>query len=210
MAIRVLVADHEPCLVAGVKELLKGTEIELAAWAAQSNLVLALTVEHRPDVILLSMQLNRTEGISALEEIRQSVPEIPVLMLASLDHPSQMARAYLAGAAGCLLKDFSRQGLCDAIRTAAAGKTLWSRDELRRIYGVLTMPRLDVVLDVPITPREAEVLRRIAQGHTNVRIAADLSISHDTVKEHVQHLLRKIGLQDRTQAALWAVRQGLV
>ena len=100
--------------------------------------------------------------------------------------------------------------LIAGIRTAASGESAWTRDELRRVTGALATPRLTADVEVPLTQRESEVLRQLAYGLTNKEIAQTLHISYETVKEHVQHILRKIGVSDRTQAAVWAVRQGLV
>ena len=92
----------------------------------------------------------------------------------------------------------------------AAGKNIWTRDELRRVTGALATPRVAADIEVPLTQRENEVLRQLALGLTNKEIADALTISYETVKEHVQHILRKIGVTDRTQAAVWAVRKELV
>ncbi len=117
---------------------------------------------------------------------------------------------YRLGAAGYLLKGASREELLAGIRKAASGENAWSREELRRITGALATPRLAADVDVPLTQRESEVLRLLAMGMTNKEIAQSLHISYETVKEHVQHILRKLGVSDRTQAAVWAVRKKLV
>jgi DNA-binding NarL/FixJ family response regulator len=98
----------------------------------------------------------------------------------------------------------------EAINIAMRGESAWTRDELRRVTGALATPRLQTDVEVPLTQRESEVLKQLANGLTNKEIALALSISYETVKEHVQHILRKIGVSDRTQAAVWAVRKGLV
>jgi DNA-binding NarL/FixJ family response regulator len=95
------------------------------------------------------------------------------------------------------------------IRRVATGGTIWSREEVRRVTAVLTSEQAVPNLDVPLTQREFEVLRYLIQGLTNRRIAEQLAISYETVKEHVQHIIRKIGVGDRTQAAVWAVRNGV-
>jgi DNA-binding NarL/FixJ family response regulator len=100
--------------------------------------------------------------------------------------------------------------LVNAIRKAAAGESVFTRDELRRMSGALATPRMTADIDVPLTKREGEVLRQMANGLTNEQIAGVLHISYETIKEHVQHIFRKIGVKDRTQAAVWAVRKGLV
>ncbi|HEV3005817.1 MAG TPA: response regulator transcription factor, partial [Pirellulales bacterium] len=114
------------------------------------------------------------------------------------------------GAAGYLLKGMNRDALIDSIRRVAAGADAWTREELRRVTGALATPRVSGDVEVPLTQRESEVLRQLAFGLTNKEIAGVLGISYETVKEHVQHVLRKIGVADRTQAAVWAVRKGLV
>ena len=114
------------------------------------------------------------------------------------------------GAAGYVLKGSPRDALLETIRTAAAGENAWTREELRRVTGALATPRLAADVEVPLTQRESEVLRQLSLGLTNKEIAQALDISYETVKEHVQHILRKIGVSDRTQAAVWAVRKELV
>jgi DNA-binding NarL/FixJ family response regulator len=114
------------------------------------------------------------------------------------------------GANGYLLKSCTRDDLIAAIKTAAAGENCWTRHELRRVTGALATPRITADVEAPLTQREADVLKHLAHGLTNKEIAEALHLSYETVKEHVQHMLRKIGLSDRTQAAVWAVRKGLV
>jgi len=132
------------------------------------------------------------------------------LILSSYDNPMYVARAVALGANGYVLKGASREELIQAIRIAAKGETTWTRDELRRVTGALATPRLSSDVEVPLTQRESEVLKQLAHGLTNKEIAQALHISYETVKEHVQHILRKIGVTDRTQAAVWAVRKNLV
>ncbi len=150
------------------------------------------------------------DGLSVLGRIKLDHPAIPVLMFSSYDNPTYVARAVALGAAGFLLKSDSRERILTSIETAASGKNSWSRDELRRVTGALATPRVDVDVEVPLTQRESEVLKQMVNGLTNKEIAQSLDISYETVKEHVQHILRKIGVTDRTQAAVWAVRHNLV
>jgi DNA-binding NarL/FixJ family response regulator len=98
----------------------------------------------------------------------------------------------------------------DAIHRTARGESIWSRDELRRVTGSLATIRLGTETEIPLTQREGDVLKHLANGLTNKEIAMSLGISYETVKEHVQHILRKIGVTDRTQAAVWAVRNNIV
>jgi DNA-binding NarL/FixJ family response regulator len=161
-------------------------------------------------VVLLDIRLAEGDGLTALSRIKIDQPDLPVLILSTYDNPTYVARAAALGAAGYLLKGASREELLSAIRKAAGGESVWTREELRRITGALATPRLAADIDVPLTQRESEVLRLLALGQTNKEIGQALHISYETVKEHVQHILRKLGVSDRTQAAVWAVRKGLV
>jgi DNA-binding NarL/FixJ family response regulator len=114
------------------------------------------------------------------------------------------------GASAYVLKSDTRARLIECIELAVKGESLWTREELRRVTGALATPRVISDVEVPLTQRESEVLRQLANGLTNKEIANTLNISYETVKEHVQHILRKIGVSDRTQAAVWAVRKGLL
>ena len=140
-----------------------------------------------------------------LGRIKLERPELPVLMLSTYDNPTYIARAVALGAAGYVLKGATREHLIETIKTAATGRSAWTREELRRVTGALATPRLTADVEVPLTQRESEVLRQLTHGLTNKEIAQTLEISYETVKEHVQHILRKIGVSDRTQAAVWAV-----
>ena len=120
------------------------------------------------------------------------------------------ARALALGAAGYLSKQAARKDVLDAIRAVAVGEDIWSREDLRRITGALTAPGDAKDVEVALTKREGEVLKQLALGLTNREIARSLRISYETVKEHVQHILQKLGVSDRTQAAVWAVRKKLV
>jgi DNA-binding NarL/FixJ family response regulator len=210
MAIRLLVADDHAVVRAGLRSMVDATEISIIAEAADGNQALQLTIEHRPDLVLLDVRMPASDGIACLSRIRAELPDINVLMFSAYDNPTYIARAVALGAAGYLVKTATRDELLSAIRRAAAGESIWTREELRRVTGALSTPRVSVDLEVPLTKRESEVLKQLAQGLSNKEIAQALSISYETVKEHVQHILRKVGVSDRTQAAVWAVREGLV
>jgi DNA-binding NarL/FixJ family response regulator len=160
--------------------------------------------------VLLDVRMPDGDGLSCLARIKLDLPDVPVVMFSSHDNPTYIARAVALGASGYLLKNASRDEIIAAIRAAAAGETIWSRDELRRVTGALAAPRNGSDAEVPLTKRESEVLKQLAFGLTNKEIAQSLGISYETVKEHVQHILRKVGVSDRTQAAVWAVRKNLV
>ncbi|HOM15681.1 MAG TPA: response regulator transcription factor [Thermoguttaceae bacterium] len=208
--IRLLVADDHEMVRLGLKSLLEGTEIEIAAEAATGEEAVRIALSQAIDVALLDIRMPNGDGLTALGRIKLERPQLPVLILSSYDNPTYVARAVALGANGYVLKGASREELIQAIRIAAKGETTWTRDELRRVTGALATPRLSSDVEVPLTQRESEVLKQLAHGLTNKEIAQALHISYETVKEHVQHILRKIGVTDRTQAAVWAVRKNLV
>lgn len=210
MSIRLLIADDHEVVRTGLASLVTGTDIEIVAEAANGDDAVRLAQEKNPDLVLLDVRMNGTDGLGALARLQQEKPELPVLMLSSYDNPTYVARAVALGARGYVLKGSTRDELLTAIRKAAAGEDAWTRNELRRVTGALATPRLGSDVEVPLTQRESEVLRQMALGLTNKEIAQALHISYETVKEHVQHVLRKVGVTDRTQAAVWAVRKGLV
>ena len=210
MSVRLLIADDHEVVRAGLKSLVAGTNIEIIGEAATGEQAVELALKLNPDVVLLDIRMQEGDGLNALGRIKLDRPNMPVLMLSTYDNPTYVARAVALGAAGYVLKGASRDKLLDSIRKTAGGESAWTREELRRVTGALATPRLNADVEVPLTQRESEVLRQLALGLTNKEIAQALHISYETVKEHVQHILRKIGVSDRTQAAVWAVRKGLV
>ncbi len=210
MSIKILIADDHEVVRLGLKSLVADTDIEVMSEATSGEEACRFALELDPDVVLLDVRMANGDGLTALGRIKLERPEMPVLILSTYDNPTYVARAVALGAAGYILKGAGREKLVEAIRTVARGENAWTRDELRRVTGALATPRLNADVEVPLTQRESEVLRQLALGLTNKEIAQALHISYETVKEHVQHILRKVGVSDRTQAAVWAVRKGLV
>ena len=209
MAIRVLIADDHTVVREGVRSMVFGTDIEVVAEACDGNEAFQIASTVRPDVVLLDIRMPDCDGIACLGRLRSELPDLPVLMYSAYENPTYIARSVALGAAGFLVKNSTKEQLIQAIHTTANGQTIWTRDELRRVTGALSTPRSTVDLEVPLTKRESEVLKQMALGLSNKEIAQSLTISYETVKEHVQHILRKVGVSDRTQAAVWAVRKGL-
>jgi DNA-binding NarL/FixJ family response regulator len=210
MSIKLLIADDHEVVRQGLKALFVGTEIKVIAEAATGDAAVKAALKQEPDVVLLDIRMPNGDGLTALGRIKLEMPNLPVLMLSTYDNPTYVARAVALGASGYLLKGATRDEMLKAIRDAKSGENAWTREELRRVTGALATPRLAADVEVPLTQRESEVLRQLAFGLTNKEIAQALHISYETVKEHVQHILRKVGVSDRTQAAVWAVRKGLV
>jgi DNA-binding NarL/FixJ family response regulator len=169
-----------------------------------------MALKHEPDLVLLDIRMPDGDGLNTLGRIKLDRPNMPILIFSTYDNPTYIARAVALGASGYVLKGAPKEKLIEAIRQSANGQSVWTREELRRVTGALATPRLAADVEVPLTQRESEVLRQLAFGLTNKEIALALHISYETVKEHVQHILRKLGVSDRTQAAVWAVRKGLV
>ena len=210
MAIRLLIADDHEIVRTGLRSILEGTEIEVIGEAIGGEDAVQKTMELAPDVVVLDIRMAGGDGLNALGRIKLEKADTPVLMFSTYDNPTYVARSVALGASGYLLKNAGCERVVDAIRRVAGGENVWTREELRRVTGALATPRLSSDIEVPLTQRESEVLRQLALGLTNKEIAMALSISYETVKEHVQHILRKVGVSDRTQAAVWAVRKGLV
>lgn len=210
MAISLLVADDHHVVRLGLKNILQGSEIEVTAEATTGEEVFTKVGESPPDAVLLDVRMPGGDGLHVLGRLKLDYPNLPVVLFSTYDNPTYVARAVALGASGYVLKSDTRERLVDAIQKASRGESAWTREELRRVTGALATPRVVSDVEVPLTQRESEVLRQLANGLTNKEIALALGISYETVKEHVQHILRKIGVTDRTQAAVWAVRKGLV
>ena len=207
--IRLLIADDHEVIRSGLKSLLENSEIKVVGEAATGQAAVQFALENEVDVVLLDARMPDGDGLTALGRIKLDKPRLPVLIFSSFDNPAYIARAVALEASGFLLKGCTRNQLIGAIKTVAAGENTWTREQLRRVTGALTTPRITVDVELPLTERESEVLRHLVHGLKNKQIAEALDVSVDTVKDHVQHLLRKIGVTDRTQAAVWAVHHQL-
>jgi DNA-binding NarL/FixJ family response regulator len=210
MTIKIVIADDHDVVRAGLKTMLEKSDIRIVAEASGGVVAFKLAKKHRPNLVLLDVRMPDGDGLTCLNRLRLDLPEIPVLMFSAFDNPTYIARAVALGAAGFLLKNATRDKLIHAIRAAAGGEAVWSKEDLRRVTGALAVPNVVSDGDVPLTKREGEVLKQLALGLTNKEIAQSLGISYETVKEHVQHILQKLSVTDRTQAAVWAVRKNLV
>ena len=147
------------------------------------------------------------DGLACLSRIKLENRDAAVLMFSGYENPTYIARSVALGAQGYILKTATGKEILAAVKSAADGKDIWTRESLRCVSGSLSSTN---GLDVQLTKREGEVLKQLALGLTNKEIGLALGISYETVKEHVQHTLRKLGVNDRTQAAVWAVRKNLV
>jgi two-component system, NarL family, response regulator LiaR len=207
--IRVVIADDHAVVRQGLRTYLElQDDIDVVAEAADGAEAVDVASRHAPDVVLLDLAMPRLDGVGALRELRSRAPEARVIVLTSFGEDDRLFAALRAGAAGFLLKDTEPADLVRAIRTAHAGQAPLSPATATRVLEELSRGGRGRATDL-LTPRELEVLRLIAHGHSNKRIALELGVAEKTVKTHVGHVLAKLDLSDRTQAALYAVREGL-
>jgi DNA-binding NarL/FixJ family response regulator len=205
-----LVADDDHLVRAGISAMLCGSEIEVAYQVSDGQEAVQCTLIGSPDLVLLDIRMPRTDGFQALEQIKQQRPEIPVLLMSAADNIEEIARGYRLGAAGFVHKSASCANLLQTIRRAVAQRSSWPRELLRRVR-LMTPARDGRAVDgVWLTARQQAVLRRAAGGQSNEEIAEGLSMTVEAVRQHMKQVFRKIGCEDRTQAALWAIRHGLV
>jgi DNA-binding NarL/FixJ family response regulator len=208
--IRLMIVDDHEVVRTGLQSLVEGTEIEVVATAANGSDAVKLAKQSKPDVVLLDIRMADGDGLTTLEELRQKLPDLRVVMLSTYENPTYVARANAMGASDYILKGSTRAQLLGAIKAVAAGDAPSQFGEMKRVAGAMATREKEKDPEVALTQRETQVLRHLALGLSNKEIGSSLQISIETVKEHVQHLLRKINATDRTQAAVWAVRRGLV
>lgn len=210
MTIKVVVADDHEVVRSGLANLLKGSGIEIVGEASDGDEAVEKTIKHHPDVVLMDIRMPNRDGLSALEVIRGKLPDARVVMLSTYDNPTYVARSVALGATDFVLKGSTRQELVDVITRAASGDEPLDTSVLRRVKRVMRRRHEREDDGIPLTNRELQVLRHVALGLSNREIGQSLGISIETVKEHVQNILRKLDVNDRTQAAVWAVRRGVV
>ena len=210
MTVKLMIADDHEVIRKGLAILLAGSELEIVAEAGTGAETVKLAEQHRPDVILLDIRMPDGDGLATLEKLRAKVPDTAVVMLSTYDNPTYVARSVALGASDYVLKGSSREDLISTLQAAATGESPSRAGELRRVASAMKLRQVIDDDEVPLTQRETQVLRHVALGLSNKEIGRSLEISVETVKEHVQNILRKIAVSDRTQAAVWAVRRGLV
>ena len=204
--IRLLIADDHSVVRTGLRHLIETfDDVELVGAAANGEEAVALSAEHGPNVVLMDLEMPLVDGIEATRRIAEAQPEVAIVVLTSFSDRAQILRALDAGAVGYLLKDAEPAELERAVRAAARGEApLDPRAGRALLQDRASGSPLD-----GLSERERQVLTMVASGMPNKLIARDLGISEKTVKAHLTSVFRTIGVTDRTQAALWAERNGL-
>jgi DNA-binding NarL/FixJ family response regulator len=209
VSVRVLIVDDHAVVREGLRAFLELQDrMEVIGEAGDGREAIEEAERLRPDVILMDLVMPRLDGVEAMRELHEQVPAARVIVLTSFLDDERLVPALRAGAAGYLLKNVEPQELARAIRLADAGEAMIDPAVAARLVDALVEVRGDE--GPKLTRREQEVLELIGRGLANKRIALELGIAEKTVKTHVSHVLAKLGVDDRTQAAVVAVRAGLV
>jgi NarL family two-component system response regulator LiaR len=209
-AITVLVVDDHAVVREGLRTFLQLQDgLEVVGEAGDGEEAVRQAEQLRPDVILMDLVMPRLDGVGAMQELRRRLPASRVIVLTSFADDDRLLPAIQAGAAGYLLKNVQPQELARAVRAAHAGEALLDPAVAARLVEAIAQAPGEPPAE-RLTPRERQVLELIGRGLSNKRIARELGVAEKTVKTHVGHVLAKLGVADRTQAALYAVRTGLL
>ena len=208
--IRIAVVDDHTLFRRGIIALLSRVpDFVIVGEAADGAEGIKLVARHKPDVVLLDLHMPGISGAEAMRAILAQAPETQVVMLTGSEDAEDLMTALRSGAGGYLLKNIDSDFLVDSIRRAAGGDSVISPEMTGKLVrGIRGEPAPS--LQPALSPREREILGFLARGASNKEIARDLAVAESTVKIHVQHILRKLALSSRVQAAVWAVEQGVV
>ena len=211
---RVLLVDDHDLFRTGLRNLLADQGVDVVGEAQTGAEALGLVRDLAPDVVVMDLNMPGMNGVEATRQINVLAPLTRVLVLTISDQDADVLDAILAGASGYLLKDSSIQDLLQGIRSAAVGEALISphiaAKVLQRVRATSTSPEIADTIRAELSDREIEVLKLIANGTDNAQIAAELHISPKTVKNHISNILMKLQIDNRIQAAVYAVRSGIV
>jgi DNA-binding NarL/FixJ family response regulator len=208
-AVRVFLLDDHEIVRRGVKELLESEgDLEVVGEAGTAADALARIPPTRPDVAVLDVRLPDGDGVQVCREIRSAHPEVHCLMLTSFADDEALFQAIMAGASGYVLKQIKGADVVEAVRAVAAGQSLLDPSVTRRVVERLRNGQEEDELLARLSPQERNILRLIADGLTNRQIAEQVHLAEKTVKNYVSNLLSKLGMERRTQAAVYAARLG--
>ena len=220
MTIRVLVVDDHPVILQGLQGMLSSLpDIEVVGEARSGQEAIDRALEVVPDVLLMDVRLPELNGLEAMRRLREKMPDVKVVFITVSDSDLYLVEALRWGANGYLTKGSSRDLIGDAIRGSVRGGCTLSESLVQKAFGAIAraavnLGKPDIEGELPpiveLTPRELDVLRLVAKGMTNRSICKDLNLAEVTIKKHVQSIMSKMGVRDRTQAALRGVRLGLI
>ena len=217
--IKVLIADDHRVLCEGLKLYMNDSDLEVIGTASDGEQAVEMALEHQPDVLLLDLRMPRMDGFQALSKIKDARPETNVIILTGFATNEYLTESFRLGASGFLSKTSDPAHIPAAIRVVAAGDAIVDRELLQGAMRAMSEPVIKPVSHrsenghdngmEDLTKQEARVLKLIATGLENQGIAEILHVSHNTVKTHIGNIYSKLGVNGRTQAAIWAVRNGL-
>jgi len=210
-AIALLIADDQPLFRAGLARLLNDDpRVEVVGEAADGEEAVRLAAKLKPDVVLMDLRMPNLDGIEATRLITQADPALKVIVLTTFDSDSQVLQALQAGASGFALKDATPEAIMGAIEAVMAGNRVMASQIAQQVLDMLTGVKSRKDFYDGLTAREVEILGLMAGGLANKQLAYKLGISEKTVRNHISNMYEKLGIYDRTQAVLYAVRKGLV
>jgi NarL family two-component system response regulator LiaR len=208
--IRILIVDDHTVVRDGLNALLSAEPgMEVVGVAGDGEGAIQLALELDPDVVLLDLVMPQVDGVQATRQIKKDNPSSRILILTSFGEDHQVYAAIKAGATGYLMKDTSSDELISAIRSTYAGKPVMQPDIAQKLVREIQSQENSRSLEDTLTEREIEILQHLAQGKSNQQIADDLFLSERTVRTHITNILGKLGLTNRTQAVLYALREGI-
>jgi DNA-binding NarL/FixJ family response regulator len=208
---RVLLVDDHELVRQGIAAMLSAAgDVQIVGNARSGREALEVARRELPDIVLMDVKMPDMDGLEATRKIKEERPRTAVIMLTMHDNPTYLRDAVRAGAAGYLLKDVSKDELIDAIRQVATGGAFIESQMLKGMLSEMKPSGQAAPAAKNLTKRESEILSLVAEGMSNREIAEKLVLSPETVKSHVAAILEKLNVSDRTQAAIYAVRHGLV
>jgi DNA-binding NarL/FixJ family response regulator len=210
VAITVIIADDHEVIRRGLTKLLEDEGLTVVAEAVNGREAIAKVKKHRPDVVLMDVRMPNMDGLDALDRIRKMMPDAKVIMMSGHDNSTYVARAAALGAQAFLAKDVPARVFVSTIQLVACGQEPTGDARLRTMKAALEQRPDPAADEVPLTKREYQVLLHLARGLSDREVASSLGISVETVKGYVRLVMLKLRTRDRTEAAVWAAKRGLV